>query len=338
MAFRNENHDDLKLFKNRLWKLMSENNLTTAKELATALVEKKLISPRQNRTAYSGNINPYDAKKSAIGTVEKRIQAHLSADTINKLQGEYLFAYCTLFNCSADYLLGFIDGKTHQINSAAAEIGLNEITVEQISGLDLIDRHLIDVIFSRSIVSFNLLKTIREMIFYSHPHTKNISKITLDRNLTMRDLTYSDLEKDLNKDEIIDIMTYKLFGEMRSLIKQLQEDKTLSDEIKDDYITKHFHSHINSLPSEELPKLKIDSYGNVVIDNNRTMYDLENKITNRLTKREENGNLFNYDNINISSAKDFKEQLKNKRKLLSEKRLKQDAYIAWLKEIDKKTY
>jgi hypothetical protein len=102
MAFRTLNHDDTTLFNNRLWKLMEKKNISTAKELATALYEAGLVAVKQKPNDNSDEVN----KANAIGSVEKKIQAHLNADKANRLQGEYVAAYCEFFGCSADYLFG----------------------------------------------------------------------------------------------------------------------------------------------------------------------------------------------------------------------------------------
>ena len=43
MAFKSINHDDEKIFYNRLWKLMEERNLSTARELAQALYAEEIV-------------------------------------------------------------------------------------------------------------------------------------------------------------------------------------------------------------------------------------------------------------------------------------------------------
>ena len=43
MAFKYMNHDDEKIFCNRLWKLMDERKLSTARELAQALYAEGIV-------------------------------------------------------------------------------------------------------------------------------------------------------------------------------------------------------------------------------------------------------------------------------------------------------
>lgn len=96
MAFKSMNHDDENIFYNRLWKLMEEQKLSTAKELARALFAEKIV--------------PVDSTskddESIIGSMTRRIQEHLNLEDTNKLQGRYVKAYCDFFGCSADYLFG----------------------------------------------------------------------------------------------------------------------------------------------------------------------------------------------------------------------------------------
>ena len=77
MAFKSMNHDDEKIFYNRLWKLMEERNLSTARELAQAL--------------YAEEIVPVDSASedeiSIIGSMTRRIQEHLNLEGTDKLQG-----------------------------------------------------------------------------------------------------------------------------------------------------------------------------------------------------------------------------------------------------------
>ena len=43
MAFKSMNHDDEKIFYNRLWKLMEERELSTARALAQALFAEGIV-------------------------------------------------------------------------------------------------------------------------------------------------------------------------------------------------------------------------------------------------------------------------------------------------------
>ena len=125
MAHKTDNHSDLTLFKNRLWKLMEDKNIYTTKELAKGLYDQKLVTVKQ-RDSYS---EPSKIYGNAIGAIDKKIQKHLNADTAKELQGEFVMAYCTFFGCSSDYLFGLIDCKKHDVQFIHNETGLSEISI-----------------------------------------------------------------------------------------------------------------------------------------------------------------------------------------------------------------
>lgn len=102
---KSKDHSDKTLFCNRLWGLMEQRQLDTARGLATQLYDAGLVAVNQGENFNSPAVN----RGNAIGSVEKKIQAHLKAKTPDKLQGEYVMAYCVFFGCSADYLFGNTD-------------------------------------------------------------------------------------------------------------------------------------------------------------------------------------------------------------------------------------
>ena len=91
----------MSLFKNRLWKLMENSGVFTAKGLAKKLYKEKLVIVKHRDTTEY----PYERSKAdaAIGSIEKKIQTHLNSDDTSKLQGEYAKAYSTFFHCSTRY-------------------------------------------------------------------------------------------------------------------------------------------------------------------------------------------------------------------------------------------
>lgn len=124
MAFKSINHDDEKIFYNRLWKLMEERNLSTARELAQAL--------------YAEEIVPVDSASedeiSIIGSMTRRIQEHLNLEGTDKLQGRYVKAYCDFFGCSADYLFGLssIKSENPDVIRFCEATGLSEKSVRRL--------------------------------------------------------------------------------------------------------------------------------------------------------------------------------------------------------------
>lgn len=129
MAHRTEDHSDLTLFKNRLWKLMVEKHIYTTKELAKMLYNQKLVTVRQ-KNSYD---EPSKTYGNAIGAIDKKIQDHLKADTAKKLQGEFVIAYCTFFGCSSDYLFGFVNCATHDMQFIHDYTGLSEATINKLN-------------------------------------------------------------------------------------------------------------------------------------------------------------------------------------------------------------
>ena len=119
MAFKSENHDDLTLFKNRLWKLMEDNGIKTSLEMAKNLICHKCLN--------ISNFDELDSseKSKKYDSERKKIDVHLKSDTAEHLQSSYLIAYCKFFNCSADYLLGFIDLPTHEFVDISKNTGLS---------------------------------------------------------------------------------------------------------------------------------------------------------------------------------------------------------------------
>lgn len=130
MAHRTLNHEDTKLLCNRLWKLMEKKNINTVKELATVLYEAELVVVNQKQNYNSDEVN----KANAIGSVEKKIQIHLIADNPDRIQGEYVIAYCKFFGCSADYLFGrteIISGND-DVRRFCESTGLSEKAVKRL--------------------------------------------------------------------------------------------------------------------------------------------------------------------------------------------------------------
>ena len=133
MAYnRTKMHEDMSLFCNRLWGLMNNHTpkLTTAKELATALYTADLVHVSQKENFNSLEVN----RANAIGSVEKKIQAHLRAPSTDHLQGEFVTAYCKFFGCSADYLFGNtdIESGNEDVRHFCECTGLSEKAVKRL--------------------------------------------------------------------------------------------------------------------------------------------------------------------------------------------------------------
>lgn len=123
MAIRNDNN--LSPFGQRLLGLMFEKNCDTPKSLAKKLLEANLV------TVNARGKDKFKKKDNAIGSIEKKIRNHLKADDATCLQGEFVNAYCKYFGCSADFLFGFTDIRTPdvQIREICKITGLSEEAV-----------------------------------------------------------------------------------------------------------------------------------------------------------------------------------------------------------------
>ena len=131
MAKRTENHEDLSKFKNRLWKLMEEKNYKAARDLATLLYDEGLAVVNSKDDLYNSDD---EKRKNAIGSIEKKINKHLSSDDMKNVQGEFINAYCKHFGCSADYLFGFNKIKTNNpsVKKICNLTGLSEPAINKL--------------------------------------------------------------------------------------------------------------------------------------------------------------------------------------------------------------
>ncbi len=120
---------DLSAFGERLRHLMADKSLH---EVATDFYDNGLIkvkphSRKKDRSAF-------DKRNSAIGSIEKRIRDHFNAEGPECLQGEYVLAYCKYFNCSADYLFGYTDIQSPDVDirKICERTGLSERAVNNL--------------------------------------------------------------------------------------------------------------------------------------------------------------------------------------------------------------
>ena len=107
MAIKND--ENLSRFGQKLLELMGEQGCDTPKALAKKLLEAKLVSVNTRGK------DIYKNKDNAVGSIEKKIRNHLHADDATCLQGEFVNAYCKFFDCSADYLFGYTDIRTPNV-------------------------------------------------------------------------------------------------------------------------------------------------------------------------------------------------------------------------------
>ena len=129
MGFKTDNHDNMSLFKNRLWKLMDKKGIDSAPGLAAALHDKCLIKVNSREKRRRKTFRHW--KKTAWNKSHwKEIQRHLNSDSCERLQGEFVIAYCKFFGCSADYLFGKIECSTHEKQICHNLTGLSEDAID----------------------------------------------------------------------------------------------------------------------------------------------------------------------------------------------------------------
>ena len=126
---KKQEHNDMSLFKNRLWSLMSEK-YDSPKQLAKELYDAGLVRVKQRENYNDERID----KNNAYGSIEKKIRKHCKSDNASVVQGEFILAYCQFFGCSADYLLGFTDIRTNNMDTRqiCEMTKLSEVAVKRI--------------------------------------------------------------------------------------------------------------------------------------------------------------------------------------------------------------
>ncbi len=61
-----------------------------------------------------------------IKSATRSINLHLGGKPVTSLSGSWIKRYCDFFDCSADFLMGYINESTHEIASVAEYTGLSE--------------------------------------------------------------------------------------------------------------------------------------------------------------------------------------------------------------------
>lgn len=127
MALRN-NRDTISEFGQRILDMMKEKDCETTPVLAKRLLEEKLVKVNSR----DGD-DLFKKKNNAIGSIERKIRVHIHSKDGGCLQGEFVIAYCRFFGCSADYLFGYTDIKSPniEIREICDKTGLSEQVVNK---------------------------------------------------------------------------------------------------------------------------------------------------------------------------------------------------------------
>lgn len=90
----------------------------------------------ENATYTGAKNNDY---RYAVDIVRKEVTKNLK--DYDCRNSKFLYAYCIMFGCSADYLLGFIDLPTHTDTNIYNETGLNEESIQTLREIQLSDKN-----------------------------------------------------------------------------------------------------------------------------------------------------------------------------------------------------
>lgn len=115
-------------FGERLEKLMVEDGIDIAKKKGA---DTELASRMLARGCLSFYVNEYYQARNSART---QIGRHRNAISASSLEGKWLKAYCDYFNCSADYLFGYISLPTHTNSDIAKQTGLSSDAIKNITG------------------------------------------------------------------------------------------------------------------------------------------------------------------------------------------------------------
>lgn len=116
----------------KLWKLMNNQNIFTASELAEKIYNMYPWNNQGNKNAPAGT-EEKKAYQNNVDSLSKMIIRDLyNPSSIPQCR---LKMYCNYFECSADYLLGYIDMPTHDNTDIYSVTGLSENAINTIKGI-----------------------------------------------------------------------------------------------------------------------------------------------------------------------------------------------------------
>lgn len=117
-------------FGNRLRNLMNIYTPTLKNEaaLSKAMHERGIL--KYEETNREGKPK---TKYECIRHKERRIHDHLGFSDCANVSVAWIKCYCDFFNCSADYLLGYIDLPTHQNTDVQKVTGLSDAAIKQLN-------------------------------------------------------------------------------------------------------------------------------------------------------------------------------------------------------------
>lgn len=104
----------------RIIELMKREKIYSAPDLARAMIGKGIVQTKR-------------PPKEAIRYTADAINSHIKKKGFTAPDRKWIERYCDFFNCSADYLLGYIDRPTHQLQSVGDVTGLSDEVITALS-------------------------------------------------------------------------------------------------------------------------------------------------------------------------------------------------------------
>lgn len=117
-------------FGQRLEHLMKDDGITMGRGAATEL-SKRLFE----KGILEYNSPDYDNQGKQKNNVARTINEHLKKESAGNVEGYWLKIYCDYFNCSADYLFGYIELPTHEKNNIKNHTGLSDNAIDKLINL-----------------------------------------------------------------------------------------------------------------------------------------------------------------------------------------------------------
>lgn len=140
-------------FGERLEKLMVEDGIDIAKKKGA---DTELASRMLARGCLSFYVNEYYQARNSART---QIGRHRNAISASSLEGKWLKAYCDYFNCSADYLFGYIDLPTHADTDIQKETGLSADSINFLKAHKTIYPPVLNKLFHKANFQYAIFHT-----------------------------------------------------------------------------------------------------------------------------------------------------------------------------------
>ncbi len=130
--------------------------------------------------------------------IRGQIRKHLDLDTENSnINSNYLMAYTMFFNCSSDYLLGFIDTFTHENKEIKEITGLNEKSIRSLKSSYLDDKRPFKLSTVLNPVLNDCPSVLSDIYNFTVAGVKGLYKENYDQNMEVYKLSLN-LQKSLS--------------------------------------------------------------------------------------------------------------------------------------------